>query len=407
MSLKKPSYLDVLLNKNNNREIDVEKLYEIIQENGDNIIKVYPYQTIKTTEKTCWDSFKEIAYYLITCCNCCGCCEEEDEIEFPHFVGLKNVGNNCYLNAAIQILSRCSPFVFELLKYNYENNELLRVFSDLIVTILFKKVKDCDPTEFIECFTKLNKNFVFGRQNCSQDFIRTILRNINDSHPKKMYYDLYNAKKEDIKTYESFIQENKIFPESKAYSIFSGILKIQLYGECSNCDEKLYCSSYNSFVDQIIYLNSVSKKCYFSEVLRKNIGCENKAKIECSKCKVKNNVKSISKFVKIPEIFIFTLERYLEPNKVPIIPDETINIYDLVDKSLHIKRKDCFYELLAVNIRIGNDLSFGHEICHIKENNNWYTINDNNIRIKDEEYYESSYGLFYRRIKKEIPIYEK
>ena len=62
---------------------------------------------------------------------------------------------------------------------------------------------------------------------------------------------------------------------------------------------------------------------------------------------------------------------------------------------------------MAVNIRIGNDLSFGHEICHIKENNNWYTINDNNIRIKDEEYYESSYGLFYRRIKKEIPIYEK
>ena len=137
-------------------------------------------------------------------------------------------------------------------------------------------------------------------------------------------------------------------------------------------------------------------------MLKKNFGYENKAKTRCPKCNEKVNSKSISKFVKIPEIFIFTLERYLEPNKVPIEPEERINIYDFVDESLKINKNQCYYELFAVNIRLGNDISFGHEICHIKEKNVWFTINDSSYSIKEDEYYGNSYGLFYKRINREL-----
>ena len=122
--------------------------------------------------------------------------------------------------------------------------------------------------------------------------------------------------------------------------------------------------------------------------------------MECPNCKEKIKSKSISKFVKIPEIFIFTLERYLIRNKVPIEIDKYINIFDLIDESLKLDKNNCNYELFAVNIRLGDDLSFGHEICHIKDKNKWYTINDKNSYIKTEEYLENSYGLFYRRINK-------
>ena len=400
MLTRNTSYLEMLLNNDNDDDIDLEKLYELLKE-YDNKIYVKNINNgrkskVKSIAKSC---LKKVVEFF---CGICGCSKEEDDIDESHFVGLYNVGNNCYLNAALQILSRCYAFVIELLKYNYENDELLKLFSELMVTLLLKKVNRYNPTEFIQCFCRTNKNFVFGRENCSQDFIRTILKNINDRHKKTIYYQDYTPTQKDSIAYDSFIKENNIFPESKAYSIFNGILKIKIFGECSKCYQQICNYSYNSFVDQIIYLNSFSRRCSFSEVLKKNFGYENKAKTRCPKCNEKVNSKSISKFVKIPEIFIFTLERYLEPNKVPIEPEERINIYDFVDESLKINKNQCYYELFAVNIRLGNDISFGHEICHIKEKNVWFTINDSSYSIKEDEYYGNSYGLFYKRINREL-----
>ena len=227
-----------------------------------------------------------------------------------------------------------------------------------------------------------------------------MIRNINDILEKnKRYEDYYPENRNELDAYKSYILENNIFPESKAYSIFSGMLKVEINCNCNICNKQINNYSFSNFVDQILYLDSFSTKCKFSDVLKKNIGQPNKVTMNCSKCKEKIYSKSISKFIKIPDIFIFTLERYLVRNKVPIEPDEFINIYDLVDNSLDINKSDCNYELFAINIRLGNDLSFGHEICQIKQNNKWYTIDDGDSYIRQREFHEYSYGLFYRRIK--------
>ena len=84
-----------------------------------------------------------------------------------------------------------------------------------------------------------------------------------------------------------------------------------------------------------------------------------------------SSIFTVSSFVKIPEIFIFTLERYLIRNKVPVEPDDNINIYKYADKNLYCTLEDCNYELFAINIRIGEDLSSGHEICQVKEKEKW------------------------------------
>ena len=316
--------------------------------------------------------------------------------------GIINIGNNCYLNAGLQILSRCYPLIKVLFSSDYyKKDELINLFVEAMIILIFKKDKYYNPTKFLECFCKRNNEFVVGQQNCSQDFIRTILRNINDLYEKKIRYEYYHPEnQEELNAYSTYIFENKIFPESKPYSIFSGILKIHIKGKCNNCDIEINNFSFSSFVDQILYLNSFNTKCKFSDVLKKNIGNKNNVVMECPNCKEKIKSKSISKFVKIPEIFIFTLERYLIRNKVPIEIDKYINIFDLIDESLKLDKNNCNYELFAVNIRLGDDLSFGHEICHIKDKNKWYTINDKNSYIKTEEYLENSYGLFYRRINK-------
>ena len=324
-----------------------------------------------------------------------------NEKEEKNICGIINVGNTCYINAGLQILSRCYPLIKELLQSNYENNELIKLFLESTTALLFKKDKNYNPTKFLESFCEMNKDFNIGQPNCSQDFIRTMIGNINAILDKNKNFKKYNPNDQNEKDeYEKYIEENKIFPESKAYSIFSGILKVEINCQCNKCNEEIYHYSFGDFVDQILYLDSFSTKCKFKDVLDKNIGQSNKVSMNCPKCKNKICCKSISKFIKIPEIFIFTLERYLVRNKVPVEPDEYINIHDLVDSSLKISKDQCNYELFAINIRLGDDLSFGHEICQIKQDNKWYTINDGVFNLKDSEYYEYSYGLFYRRIYK-------
>ena len=312
--------------------------------------------------------------------------------------GIINIGNNCYLNAGLQILSRCHSLIKLLLKSDYEKDELISLFVEAMIILIFRKDKFYNPTKFIKCFCKRNKDFVIGQQNCSQDFIRTILRNINDIYEKNKRYEYYTPKNFEKKAYKAYLLENNIFPESAPYSIFSGILKIQINGICTNCKEKINNYSFSNFVDQHIYLNSFNTACKFSDVLRKNIGQGNKASLRCPKCKEKLYLNSISKFIKIPEIFIFTLERFLVRNTVPIDPDEFINVYDLIDDACDIDKNQCYYELFAINIRKGKDLSFGHEICQIKQKDNWYTIDDGDYYKRQREYKEYSYGLFYRKI---------
>ena len=383
---------------NENDEYYIEKLNALIYESNNNILedtsKNERYLEPRQERKGCWEWFKGIL----------GCEDVEDNEETSQspFVGLNNIGNNCYLNAGLQILSRCYPLLLELLKCNYEKDELIRLFVEIMIALLFKKDKYYNPSRFVDLFCRRNEDFIIGKQNCSQDFIRTILRNINEIFERKISYKNYNPNnKEELNAYGRYVLDSNIFPESKAFSIFSGILKIHINGICSNCNTEVNNYSFSNFVDQILYLDSFSTKCRLSDVLTKNFGNENKATMNCPKCKAKINCKSISKFVKIPEIFIFTLERFLIRNKVPIEPNEIINVYNYVDETLNINRDICKYELFAINVRLGEDISFGHEICHIKEKNQWWTINDRESHLKYEDYNQNSYGLFYRRIRNE------
>lgn len=163
--------------------------------------------------------------------------------------------------------------------------------------------------------------------------------------------------------------------------------------------------SFNFFIDINIYLDSIYGKCKFSDVLQSNFGIPGELTLECNFCKAENTKKSQTYFIKLPDILIFTLERNLgNPNKVPIIPNNTINMGQYLDKNLNIDSAE--YELFAINIRLGSTINFGSEICHVKRNQIWYKISDTigkklGTELPNDYYYDSSYGLlFYRKIKK-------
>ena len=330
----------------------------------------------------------------------------EDDFDFNNskICGIANLGNNCYLNSGLQILASCKELVNLIKKDKISGFNNVSELKNAFETLLSNS-KPYYPNTFIKCFCSKNTDFVRGSQCCSQDFIRTLIRNINDTYlsygiEKNLENDEYKPTYEEKEKYTKFLLSNKIFPESKVMSIFSGISKSHSFGICPKCRHEIDDYSFTYFIDQIIYLDEIKiyTEMHFSDVLKINLGNYNTITMDCPQCDREISIKEENKIVKLPKIFIFTLERYQGSTNydVKIKPDEFINMYDYIDNSL--KADKALYELFAINIRLGRSANFGHEICQVKRGDKWYEINDSSVcLINGPSDFGGSYGLFYRK----------
>ena len=96
--------------------------------------------------------------------------------------GIINIGYNCYLNSGLQILASCEQLVYELDNISFGVNTFIDLLKNAFDTLLNQALYN--PEKFINIFCKINYDFIKGRQCCSQNFIRTVIRNINDLYPK-------------------------------------------------------------------------------------------------------------------------------------------------------------------------------------------------------------------------------
>ena len=118
----------------------------------------------------------------------------------------------------------------------------------------------CDPENFLNYFCQKNTNFIQGAQCCSQDFIRTLIRNVNSEFLKEN--DNSNIVYDNLKSclqgnecieYEKFIKQNNLYKESKIQSLFSGITKSYSSGTCKFCYKNIENISFNFFIGINIY----------------------------------------------------------------------------------------------------------------------------------------------------------
>ena len=315
--------------------------------------------------------------------------------------GIINFGNNCYLNSGLQILASSELFVNELNKYSNDKFKLLYLLKEAVYKILNKELYD--PRNFLNYFREISRDFY--SQSCSQNFIRTLLKSLDkqilDPNSKECIYDniQYNPQNqpnENNKFFE-FVKSNNFFKESKLLTIFSGMTKSHSQGRCNRCNNNIDEFSFSYFIDQNLYLDNIKYKCDFKRVLNENYVNFNNLILNCPFCKQEITIKEETKIIKLPEILIFTLERYQgATNNVEIMPNETLDMNPYIDKSL--KSTNAFFELFAINIRLGNTKNYGHEICQVKRKGEWYEINDTIVKkINSISFFDSSYGLFYKK----------
>lgn len=318
--------------------------------------------------------------------------------------GIRNYGYNCYFNSGLQIIARCDEFINEIKKYG--KHLFIDYLNDAISKILTKKLYE--PFYFFQFYCNINKESIYS-QNCSQSFIRNLIKIINDIIVNSNFRNLifkesikYHPKnKIELNEYNNFIFLNKIFPQSKPFSIFSGLTKSYSNQiRCKGCGGVIENYSFNQFIDFNIYLDIFKTQTKFSIVLKENLGKEINVMMDCPyvHCNKELILKERTKIIKLPNILIFTLERYFDhTNNVLIEPDEIIDMKDYVDESL--KKENTLYELFAINIRLGRTKNFGHQFCEVKINKQWYEINDDYIPIQKNKpssnYFNLSSGLFY------------
>jgi len=320
---------------------------------------------------------------------------DETDISNSDICGIINLGNNCYLNSGLQIIASCTELVDELRKTN-NSRGIIPHIKRAVYSLLNDKIYN--PNTFMDYFCSKNSDFIKGSQCCSQNFIRTLIRNINQdslNQGEKIYKNTqyYPSGKESTQ-YSKFI--NGIYPESKMQSIFSGITKSYSKGRC-RCNHDIENYSFSYFIDLNLYLDEIDYRCRFSDVLNSNIGTPNNLSMDCPRCGREVNLKEETKIIKLPDILIFTLERYQgETNNVEIVPDSNLDMRKYIDKNLMVDGTN--YELFAINVRYGRTANFGHEICQVKRDGQWYEINDRyGKKIYNPSHNDCSYGIFYRK----------
>lgn len=338
----------------------------------------------------------------------CGTFEQKSKVH-----GIKNYGYNCYINSGLQILSKIEKLTEKIKSYSGKSellNSLKNVFEFLNKSDEYQKL--LDPRDFMEKYLSYN-NELKRSQNCSQSFIRKLIYNINNELIKEKpgnnfglkYLNKINQRSNEGQLFLQYIKREKILEQSQLFMMFSIITKSLINDFCSFCKRNIYQIAYNQFLDQILYLDAFKNinKISFLNLLYENIGKNMNLTMNCPYCNEEIKVKEITKIVNLPEIIIFTIERFFEGiNDIRIINEKKINMTNYLDDlAKEIYKNDVEYKLFAINIRNGGH--YGHEICQIILNDNSiYEINDSDFeKIKETDLEEKySYGLFYKRINK-------
>ncbi|KAF9958001.1 Ubiquitin carboxyl-terminal hydrolase 33 [Mortierella alpina] len=125
------------------------------------------------------------------------------DLDMPGLVGLKNLGNTCYMNAALQALSHtpaltyyfqtCEAFIPESRRIEYarqKNHMLVDSFFHFVNTMWSGKSAIFSPAHLVSDVKKCNDIFQGTAQQDSQEFLRCILDKLHDelTYPRR-YYD--------------------------------------------------------------------------------------------------------------------------------------------------------------------------------------------------------------------------
>ncbi|XP_067221938.1 ubiquitin carboxyl-terminal hydrolase 2a isoform X1 [Chanodichthys erythropterus] len=332
-------------------------------------------------------------------------------------VGLRNLGNTCFMNSILQCLSNTQSLRDYCLHNSHRrdlnnnsrtNTALMEEFAKLIQTMWTSSSSEAvSPSEFKTQIQRYAPRFVGYNQQDAQEFLRFLLDGLHNEvnrvtvRPRGNIEDFDHLSDEEKgkKMWAKYLERE----DSKIVDLFVGQLKSSL--TCSECG---YCSTvFDPFWDLSL---PISKKGYGEvslmdcmRLFTKEDVLDGDEKPTCYRCKARRRCTKKFTVQKFPKILVLHLKRFSEA-RIRTSKLSTFVNFPMKDLDLREFASDrsssAVYNLYAVSNHSGTTMG-GHytAYCCNPENGEWYTYNDSRVTPMSTSQVRSSdaYVLFYER----------
>lgn len=332
--------------------------------------------------------------------------------------GIRNYGNTCYINTAIQTLaSILSNFCIngEFFINDDCDEKFIRIFSYMIASIennnnSWKKKHVLEySNKFIKYILKLEdfSNFSKYEQADSYEFLSQMINILSKNISYKISIDIsISEKKENLSFHDRkkllFFKYLKKTMKTSSYihEKLCGYFRVSLscsYEDCDNISER--------FEPFFTLLLPIKKMNTLEECLKKYISpitLDKENKWYCDKCKRKTQAVKKMSIWSTSEYLIISYKRYMNIMNSSIKDDRLIYspLKNLDMNKFVESHENNMYDLLTIVYHIGN-LNSGHYVCARKINKKWFIFDDEEVQLIDKEELNKgvSYYLVYQRKK--------
>jgi ubiquitin C-terminal hydrolase len=322
-------------------------------------------------------------------------------------VGIRNLGNTCFMNTCLQNLIHSELFIQKLFSKSFLLSSKTRIskqFYSLCKEVSSCSSSACAPYDFKSAFGSKHSMFSGYGQHDTQEFCRILLEDMNSElnevlHPApyKELSTLNKSKKECDKEFDEVFRKRE---NSLVMDVFYGQL-INIF-KCE-CDFETY--SFEKILDLPLLLQKhrSSISIDIKDLLKDYFECERiKFETKCEKCKKKEWHTKEIKISQPPNILILSLQR--QNPRTGSKNNCYVDFSDELDMSIYLdhecwNKNDAKYTLYGIGNHSGS-IDFGHYYAYIKINNSWYEFNDSHVSPYSKRENNSSsqaYILFYKK----------
>ncbi|XP_056139096.1 ubiquitin carboxyl-terminal hydrolase 2a isoform X2 [Lampris incognitus] len=328
-------------------------------------------------------------------------------------VGLRNLGNTCFMNSILQCLSNTHSLRDYCLHNSHRrdlnnnsrtNTALMEEFAKLIQTMWTSSSSEAvSPYEFKTQIQRYAPRFVGYNQQDAQEFLRFLLDGLHNEvnrvtvRPRGTVEDFDHLPDEEKgkKMWSKYLERE----DSKIVDLFVGQLKSSL--TCSHCG---FCSTvFDPFWDLSLPIAKGYGEVSLMDCMRlftKEDVLDGDEKPTCYRCKARRRCTKKFTIQKFPKILVLHLKRFSEARRTSKL--STFVNFPMKDLDLHEFASEntinAVYNLYAVSNHSGTTMG-GHytAYCRNPTSGEWYTFNDSRVTPMSSSQVRSSdaYVLFY------------